>query len=135
MKVKLNGSTDAKATRVKNIGLAHPKSDEIQVSSRGATVQKLVERSSSLPGLCQDKVDAVRARIDSGSYNPSSLEIADGMIREGGIRSDYLTGHVEPESVIAWGWQTVKWRLGGPVTQTALHSRLRRRRLCDSRSM
>jgi flagellar biosynthesis anti-sigma factor FlgM len=118
MKFKLNGPTEAEATRVKNVELAHPKSepaqapnaptqtesDEIQVSDRGATVQKPVERSSSLPGIRQDKVDAVRARIDSGSYYPSAMEIVDGMIKRERIRRDYLTGHVEPELVIATGY-------------------------------
>jgi flagellar biosynthesis anti-sigma factor FlgM len=81
MKVKLNGPTEAEATRVKKVELAHPKSDEFQASDRGATVQKLVEWSTSLPGIRQDKVDAVRARIDSGSFNTSAMEIAYGMIK------------------------------------------------------
>ena len=100
MKVKLNGPSEADTARVnrKSVDLAHTKSetahapnipaqsksDEIKVSDRGTVVQKLVERSANGPTIRQDKVDAVRARIDSGNFNPSAREIADKMINEGG---------------------------------------------------
>jgi negative regulator of flagellin synthesis FlgM len=57
-------------------------SDKVSLSDRAATVGKLVEQGANLPDIRQDKVDRVRAAVQSGSFNPSSGQIADAIIKE-----------------------------------------------------
>jgi len=97
--VKLNGFQDAeptRATRHSESGRAAGQpsvsqadgtgatqgTDEIKVSERATEVRQLVERVLELPDVRQDRVDALRARIASGDFNPSAEETADAIIKD-----------------------------------------------------
>lgn len=57
-------------------------SDKIKVSERASTVGRLSSRAAELPEVRQEKVEALRERIQSGSYNPPSRDIADAIFKE-----------------------------------------------------
>ena len=57
-------------------------SDRIKVSERASTVGRLASRAAELPEVRQEKVAAVRERIQSGSYNPSASDIADAILKD-----------------------------------------------------
>lgn len=97
--VKLNGFPDAeptRATRHSEAGRAAGQpsvsqadgtsttqgTDEIKVSERATEVRRLVERVLELPDVRQERVEALRARIASGDFNPSAEEIADAVIKD-----------------------------------------------------
>jgi flagellar biosynthesis anti-sigma factor FlgM len=52
------------------------------VSERATEVRRLVERVLELPDVRQERVEALRARIASGDFNPSAEEIADAVIKD-----------------------------------------------------
>ncbi len=56
--------------------------DKIKVSERAADIGRLTTRASGLPDVRQEKVEALRERVQSGSYNPSPGDIADAIIKE-----------------------------------------------------
>ena len=55
--------------------------DKIQLSGEAAKIGKLVETIKDLPDVRQEKVDALREKIEAGEYNPSSVDIADAMLK------------------------------------------------------
>lgn len=57
-------------------------SDQVNVSDRAASVQQIVDKISNIPQVRQDRVEALREQIQSGSFNPSSEDIADAILRE-----------------------------------------------------
>jgi negative regulator of flagellin synthesis FlgM len=57
-------------------------SDKIKVSERASSLGQLAARASELPDVRQDRVEALRERIQSGSYNPSATDIADAILRD-----------------------------------------------------
>ena len=56
--------------------------DQIDVSSKGREIGQLVERAKDLPGIRQERVDALRELIESGQYEVSSNTIADAILRD-----------------------------------------------------
>lgn len=56
--------------------------DKIKVSERAADVGRLTARASALPDVRQEKVEALRERVQSGSYDPSAKDIADAILKE-----------------------------------------------------
>ena len=85
---RVNSSNDASRTAqaeqsAKPATSASPSEpDAVKVSERAANIGRLAARASELPDVRQEKVDALRERIQSGSYNPKASEIADAVIKE-----------------------------------------------------
>jgi negative regulator of flagellin synthesis FlgM len=57
-------------------------SDQVNVSSTGKEIGQLVERAKSLPAIRQERVDELRALIESGQYDVSSQTIAAAILRD-----------------------------------------------------
>jgi negative regulator of flagellin synthesis FlgM len=57
-------------------------SDRITVSGRAETVERLAARANELPDVRQDKVEAMRERIQSGTYKPSASDIAGAILKD-----------------------------------------------------
>ena len=57
-------------------------SDQVDVSAAAKEIGQLVERAKSLPGIRQERVDALRERIESGQYDVSAQTIADAILRD-----------------------------------------------------
>jgi flagellar biosynthesis anti-sigma factor FlgM len=53
--------------------------DQAQLSGVHVQVQALAAQASQLPGIRQEKVDALRQAVLDGSYQPSSTQIAEGL--------------------------------------------------------
>lgn len=58
------------------------KEDKIEVSGKAATVKKLVEKVENLPDVRQERVNELKDRIAAGTYNPSSKDIADAILKD-----------------------------------------------------
>jgi flagellar biosynthesis anti-sigma factor FlgM len=56
--------------------------DQIRVSGKAAEFSKLVSKLKELPDVRMDRVADVRARVQSGSFQPSSGEIADAILND-----------------------------------------------------
>jgi negative regulator of flagellin synthesis FlgM len=56
--------------------------DRVEISTRAADMEGLVDKVRSMPEVRQDKVDDVRERLTSGKFNPSDTDIADAIINE-----------------------------------------------------
>jgi negative regulator of flagellin synthesis FlgM len=66
-----------------SLGSAPPsRPDQVSVSERAADVGRLTARASELPDVRQEKVEQLRERIRSGSYNPSASDIAGAIFKE-----------------------------------------------------
>ena len=63
-------------------GSAESDQDKISVSERATTIENLTARVNQLPDMRQEKVEAMRERIQSGSYNPSANDIADAILKD-----------------------------------------------------
>lgn len=55
-------------------------SDEVVLSERAEAVKRLAERAADAPDVRGERVEALRAKIESGDYNPSSDTIADAIL-------------------------------------------------------
>lgn len=60
---------------------AEQRVDQVNVSSTGKEVSKLVERAKQLPDVRQERVDQLRQLVQSGNYDVSSKRIADAILR------------------------------------------------------
>jgi negative regulator of flagellin synthesis FlgM len=56
--------------------------DQVNVSSTAKEVGQLVERAKNLPSIRQERVDELRALIESGQYDVSSQTIAAAILRD-----------------------------------------------------
>lgn len=56
--------------------------DKINVSDRAANVGKMIEKLNDLPDVRQEKVEALRQKIESGEYKPSAEQIADAILKD-----------------------------------------------------
>lgn len=52
-----------------------------EVMTRSEEVQAVKDKLAEMPDVREDVVAAIKARIDTGTYNVSSEEIADLMVR------------------------------------------------------
>lgn len=57
-------------------------SDKIDVSNRAANVGKMVEKLNEMPDVRQEKVEALRQKIEAGEYKPSADAIADAILKD-----------------------------------------------------
>lgn len=56
-------------------------SASVTISSRAEVVGKSLEKIAELPDVRQERVAALKALVDSGSYRPSGDDIANAIIR------------------------------------------------------
>lgn len=56
--------------------------DKLEFSDRAATVGKLVDKLSETPEMRVEKVEALRAKIAAGEYQPSGESIADAILKD-----------------------------------------------------
>lgn len=56
--------------------------DALSVSGDAHFVAAATARLASIPDIRTEKVEAIRAQMDSDAYNPDGLAVADGLIRE-----------------------------------------------------
>ena len=59
--------------------MANPDLDQAQLSVDSGTVQQLKTMLSQLPETRQDRVDALRQAVSSGSYHLSDQQLGDAM--------------------------------------------------------
>ena len=79
-KEEVNGSTE---NAVQAGGKQPPvNSDKINVSNRAATAGKMVEKLQDVPDVRQERVEALRQKIESGEYKPSAESIADAILKD-----------------------------------------------------
>lgn len=81
------GRSDVKRTRkneegqsVENKGSVE--SDSVNFSNTAMETGKLVDKLNELPDVRQEKVSEVKEKISSGSFQPSSGEIADAILKD-----------------------------------------------------
>lgn len=59
------------------------KTDGLEVSGFGQVLSRSMAESKKIPDVQQDKVDAIKSQIESGTYNPDSRSIAARLIAAG----------------------------------------------------
>lgn len=55
--------------------------DVIKVSDRATAIRSLVEQASQLPEVRAERVEQLRARVQSGHFNPDAATIADALLK------------------------------------------------------
>lgn len=55
--------------------------DVIKVSDRATAIRSLVEQASQLPEVRTERVEQLRARVQSGTYHPDAGVIADALLK------------------------------------------------------
>ena len=56
--------------------------DALSVSSTAHFIAVVKAKVSKLPDIRTEKVEALRAKLDSDDYNPDGEAVADGLVRE-----------------------------------------------------
>lgn len=56
--------------------------DALVVSSQATFIAAVHEQVSALPDIRTEKVEALKAKLDSDDYNPDPEAVADGLVRE-----------------------------------------------------
>lgn len=59
-----------------------PAADSISVSGRAAEIGELTNKTSQLPEIREERVEQLRAQVQSGNYRPSAEDIADALLKE-----------------------------------------------------
>lgn len=54
---------------------------QVEISNRAQEVQRITQLIKDLPDVREDRVQALKAQVESGTYNVSSEDIADLIIR------------------------------------------------------
>ena len=80
--VKQNRMEKAERTAVPAKDTATTREDKVEVSTRGAQVGQLVDELKQMPDVRQDRVSEIKEKIASGSYEPSSDDIADAILKD-----------------------------------------------------
>jgi negative regulator of flagellin synthesis FlgM len=58
--------------------------DKIELSGEASKISRLVDRIRELPDVREDKVNALKAKIEAGEFNPTSDAIADAILKSEG---------------------------------------------------
>lgn len=82
LRTKVDSERAANESREKAVNNPLNPNDEVSVSERAASIQQMVDKISDIPQVRQDRVEALREQIQAGTYNPSSKDIADAILRE-----------------------------------------------------
>ena len=56
-----------------------PKKNEAELSPRAAEVRKFMELARAIPNFRQDKIEAIKKQIESGTYTVSAESVAKSM--------------------------------------------------------
>jgi negative regulator of flagellin synthesis FlgM len=56
--------------------------DAVSVSSSAQFVASVTARLAQVPDIRTEKVEALKAKLDSDDYNPDPEAVADGLVRE-----------------------------------------------------
>jgi negative regulator of flagellin synthesis FlgM len=57
-------------------------SDTVQVSSKFAEAQQLTAKLQQVPDVRADRVSALKAKIQQGTYKPDPADVADAILRD-----------------------------------------------------
>ncbi len=79
-KAKAEQSSDAATPPIEQTSA--PATDKLSVSARANTINELVARANELPEIRQERVAALRERIQSGDYRPDAGDIADAILKD-----------------------------------------------------
>jgi len=63
-------------------GAPRVQGDALSVSSSAQFIAVATEKLASIPDVRIEKVEAIKAMMDSDAYNPDSEAVADGLVRE-----------------------------------------------------
>lgn len=78
---------DGEGTTVAQSEQGHPApasegiKDVIKVSDRATTIRNLVEQANRLPEIRSERVEQLRAQIQTGTYKPDAGVIADALLK------------------------------------------------------
>ena len=73
--------TDKKDTQpIENKGVVE--SDKVNLSTVALETGKLVDRLKELPDVRQDRVEELQQQIASGNFQPTSIAIADAILKD-----------------------------------------------------
>lgn len=61
---------------------AQPATDSISVSGRAAEIGEVTNKTLQLPEIREERVEQLRAQVQSGNYRPSAANIADALVKE-----------------------------------------------------
>jgi len=56
--------------------------DALSVSSNAQCIASATARLALIPDIRTEKVEAIKAKLDSDEYNPDGEAVADGLVRE-----------------------------------------------------
>lgn len=76
--VKKSSGETTKSVEVNKTG----NDDKLEFSNRGTEVGKLVDQVKNMPDMREEKISQLREQISSGTYNPSSEDIADAILKD-----------------------------------------------------
>jgi|CZCA01.1.fsa_nt_gi negative regulator of flagellin synthesis FlgM len=86
-RINLYSQLAKKAERAERTGEVKP--DEVEISDRGKEIHHAMQALSSVSDVRDDKVEAVRSRIESGTYEVSGKDVARklfaGAVRRGDL--------------------------------------------------
>lgn len=66
----------------KQAGAGQPRNDKINLSSRAKDLQKVHEVLKQTPDVREEKVQALKAKIDNGTYQVRSKDVAEKMVNQ-----------------------------------------------------
>lgn len=77
------GQVTEDAANAQKTGAAPPKTaDSINVSERATEIHELTAKAEQLPDVREERIEKLRAQVQSGDYRPSAEEIADALLRD-----------------------------------------------------
>jgi negative regulator of flagellin synthesis FlgM len=74
------GNTSSNVASDRGVSLNRPAA-QVDISATAQEIQRVKQLINRLPDVREDRVQALKAQIESGSYNPSGQDIADLIIR------------------------------------------------------
>ena len=74
------GTDRAKEPAKKTVDQTDPPADNVQLSKQSQEIVQIKEAVEAAPEIRQDKVDAVKARLDEGAYEVDSEEVANRIL-------------------------------------------------------
>ena len=78
---RLSGRPVGTATKANSDAYTGQEAASVDVSSKAQEVQQIKKLVSQLPDIREDRVQALKAQIESGTYHVSGEDIADLIIR------------------------------------------------------
>ncbi len=61
---------------------AQPAADSINVSGRAAEIGEVTKQALQLPDVRAERVEQLRAQVQSGTYHPAAENIADALLKD-----------------------------------------------------